>query len=76
MSSAHPFDQATFDAAAASEQTQWKIGFDAGADVTVMLGRAVGVGGTVQYLRAKASLSTADAKTLTSILAASKWALV
>ena len=40
-----------------------KVGFNAGADVTVMLGRSVGVGGMVRYAATTVDL-TLDGRTL------------
>ena len=60
---AYPFDEATFRSATVRLQRRKKGGFNAGADVTVMLGRSVGVGGMVRYAATTVDL-TLDGRTL------------
>ena len=59
----YPFDEATFRSATVRLERQQKMGFNAGADVTVMLGRSVGVGGMVRYAATTVDL-TLDGRTL------------
>jgi len=45
----YPFDEASFRSATVRLERQRKTGFNAGADVTVRLGRSFGVGGMIRY---------------------------
>jgi hypothetical protein len=45
----YPFDEASFRSATVRLERQQKIGFNAGADVTVKLGGSFGVGGMIRY---------------------------
>ena len=61
--SSYPFDQATFDSVASSQQTKSSLGFNAGADLAYMFTSRIGVGGSIQYSHARATLSAADGGT-------------
>ncbi len=45
----YPFDEASYRSATVRLERQQKVGFNAGADVTVRLGGSFGVGGMVRY---------------------------
>lgn len=49
---AYPYDTATFTGVTVAKQTKSKVGFNAGADVTYMLSKVVGVGGVIRFSRA------------------------
>ena len=59
----YPFDEATLRRATVRLEREKKVGFNAGADVTVMLGRSVGVGGMIRYAATTVDL-TLDGRTL------------
>lgn len=54
----YPYDAAAFGSATVARVSETAIGFHAGADVTWMFSRAVGVGGVVRFARASASLDS------------------
>ena len=60
----YPFDQAAFSSAATAQQTKSSIGLNTGVDVTYMLTGTVGLGGLIEYLHARATLPTADGRTV------------
>jgi len=52
----YPFDTAEFSAAPAEDVSESALGFHVGADVTWLMTREVGIGGTVRYTRASVDL--------------------
>lgn len=62
----YPFDSATFSRAVGAEQSESKIGFNVGADVSYFFSRQVGVGFTAQFAGASVEMTvpsgTADVK--------------
>ena len=60
----YPFDTATFRTAQVRRERERKMGFHAGVDLIVMLGRHVGVGGLVRLARATVDLTLDDGRTL------------
>jgi hypothetical protein len=62
----YPFDSATFSRAVGGEQSEYKIGINAGADISYFFSRQVGVGFTAQYAGATVEMTvpsgTADVK--------------
>ena len=59
----YPFDEATFRSATVRLERERKVGFNAGADVTIRLGGAFGVGGMIRYAATTVDL-TVDDRTL------------
>jgi len=59
----YPFDEATFRSATVRLERERKVGFNAGADVTIRLGRSFGVGGMIRYAATTVDL-TIDDRTL------------
>lgn len=53
---AYPYDEASFRSARVAEANRSALGFHAGADVTWLLSRAVGIGALVRYSRAEVDL--------------------
>jgi hypothetical protein len=72
VTSNYPYDLATFDSASSSEQATSKLGVNAGIDLTYMFTRSVGVGGSVQYAHARATLTAADGQPLRTNLGAAQ----
>ncbi len=60
----YPFDTAAFGGAVTKTTKASGSGFNAGADVTWMFARSVGVGGMVRYTRADVDLEPATGRTL------------
>ncbi len=60
----YPYDTATFRAADTRTLSESAVGFHAGADVIVRLGRTFGVGALVRYTQGQADLSPADGRTI------------
>lgn len=61
----YPYDTATFSGATTRSESTSHVGFNAGADITYMLSRNVGIGGGVQLTRATVDLATPDGDTVT-----------
>ena len=57
-SESYPFDEATFVTAGTRRSKASGIGFNAGADVTWMIGRTVGIGGLLRFTRASVDLES------------------
>jgi hypothetical protein len=58
----YPYDTATFTGAVKERETASAVGFNVGADVTYMLRRHVGVGGSVMFSQADVKLAAGGAK--------------
>jgi len=54
----YPYDTAEFSVAPAEDASETAFGFHVGADVTWLLSRQFGVGGTVRYTRASVDLAS------------------
>lgn len=61
---AYPFDEATFRSATLTREREKKTGFNAGADVTVMLTRTFGVGGLIRFSQVTVDLPIDGDRTL------------
>jgi hypothetical protein len=57
-----PFDEATFRAADARRASGSAVGFNAGADVVWPLGRRLGVGGAIRFVRGAVDLDAANGR--------------
>jgi len=64
VTESYPFDTAAFGGAVTKTTKASASGFNAGADVTWMFGRSVGVGGMVRYTRADVDLEPATGRTV------------
>lgn len=63
-SDTYPFDTATYTGVDVTSESKGKFGFNAGVDVTYMLNRTVGVGGTVRISRATVDFGTSGGASL------------
>jgi hypothetical protein len=59
-----PFDTATFTRATTRRAKGSAVGFHAGADVTWMFGRTIGLGGLVRFTRAQVDIDIAEGRRL------------
>lgn len=64
VTESYPFDTAAFGGAVTKTTKASGSGYNAGADVTWMFGRSVGIGGMVRYTRADIDLEPATGRTL------------
>jgi hypothetical protein len=62
---AFPFDSATFRSATTHSDSGSAVGFNAGADVTWMLSRVVGVGGGFRFAKAEVDLTASEGNDVT-----------
>jgi hypothetical protein len=65
INESYPYDSATFASATLQKTTKTRIGGHAGADVTLMLSRRIGVGGTLRFSRATFKFGTDHGQTVT-----------
>jgi hypothetical protein len=63
-SQAYPYDTATFTGAVTRDGSGTAVGFNAGGDVTWMIGRTIGIGGMARYTRGTATVDAGSGRTL------------
>jgi hypothetical protein len=68
VNESYPFDTATFAGATLTRMSANVTGFNAGADVTVMVGRQWGLGGVLRYSRATVPFKSGDIDFGTQVL--------
>jgi hypothetical protein len=64
----YPYDTATFASAGSSQASDTHVGFNVGADISIPLAKAFGVGGIARYAHARTTLTTATGASVTADL--------